>query len=145
MPFNPACLPKTAGASIAALRGALHCSIKGSIDAADKLSFRFLGKADVGVERGSVPRSRIKPMQCPSCGTENPPETDRCRACGKSLALATNTGSADANSRTLTEVPSTGWSKPGAPISSVSQLTPGTELGGRYEILQLLGEGGMGA
>ena len=83
-------------------------------------------------------------MQCPSCGTDNPPSADRCSACGKPMGLRARPKT-DPNARTITEVPLTGWSKPSAASYSSSQLAPGSDLGGRYEILQLLGEGGMGA
>jgi eukaryotic-like serine/threonine-protein kinase len=80
-------------------------------------------------------------MNCPQCGHDNPAETTRCSKCHG--ALATKGGSAG--------ISTSGWSSQapaeGATSAFVSSSTIqiGTLLGGRYEILQLLGEGGMGA
>ena len=89
-------------------------------------------------------------IECPNCRSSNPPTAARCATCGTSFdfnaatiaatAVATPPpgGSADAFGRN--------WSLPspaGGP--SGASLPPGTLLGTRYEILQLLGQGGMGA
>ena len=93
-------------------------------------------------------------MQCPQCGLTNPPGIATCTACSTPLPVS---------DRTLTITPSatpdapadsdhtmdnaSGWSAPGATgrVGSSSSLEPGRVVGNRYEILQLLGEGGMGA
>jgi eukaryotic-like serine/threonine-protein kinase len=80
-------------------------------------------------------------MQCTQCGSSNPPGTNVCARCSTPLPVDDRTiedsprdsdTSCDAD-QTLTH----GWSEPSAP--------PGRMLGNRYQILQLVGEGGMGA
>ena len=92
-------------------------------------------------------------MECPQCGLTNPPDTIICTSCNTPLP---------ASDRTLTITPSatpgasglsgrrmdgmSGWSAPAAQVGAGSS-TPielGRVLGHRYEILQMLGEGGMG-
>jgi len=102
-------------------------------------------------------------MKCPQCDHDNPADAKRCERCqtllGKGLAGATlietptvsgatsETAGTEAAARTSGVV--TGWSVPPATPAEgqggLSGLQPGGVLGGRYEILQLLGEGGMGA
>jgi eukaryotic-like serine/threonine-protein kinase len=93
-------------------------------------------------------------MECPQCGLTNAPGTSVCTSCRTPLPISERT-------LTLTPTPSasdleldrtmdavSGWSVPPAPTSpaaATSVLQPGRMLGNRYEILQLLGEGGMGA
>ena len=79
-------------------------------------------------------------MQCPSCGQSNPPGTMRCRACESQLpseAEATTTGVG------LTE----GFSRavPFDAARSQAPMVAGTLIAGRYEVLSMLGQGGMGA
>jgi tetratricopeptide (TPR) repeat protein/predicted Ser/Thr protein kinase len=93
-------------------------------------------------------------MECPHCGLTNPPEVTACTACSTpllpSVSIVTIPPSSDPDAtyppdRTTDDV--SGWSVPGAAsraeLSSVVQ--PGRVLGKRYEILELLGKGGMGA
>src|SRR6266496_2807753 len=81
----------------------------------------------------------VKATSCPRCQHSNPPGTLRCQKCSVSL------GSGD-DMETVPDGVGSGWSLASeAAASSPVHLTPGVVLGGRYEILQLLGQGGMGA
>ena len=109
-------------------------------------------------------------MECAGCHFSNPPTALRCVQCdtvldsGKVTAVDLSTkGTAetlalsaeDATVEMAVSSPSAataeigvaeGWSHPTAPSHiSRSPLLPGSLLGKRYEILNLLGEGGMGA
>ncbi len=105
-------------------------------------------------------------MNCPYCSAENSHTAGKCVACGKVLPTAdatflgenvpkTNTptsGSEDPHGTFLdakTPAASGDWSSavPRAkiPLASQGELQTGTVLGERYEILALLGQGGMGA
>jgi tetratricopeptide (TPR) repeat protein/predicted Ser/Thr protein kinase len=80
-------------------------------------------------------------VECPGCHHSNAAGVSRCASCGAWL------GPSDA---TLTHLPAdTRWSKATraeAPVSSPGlSLEIGSVIAGRYEILKLLGEGGMGA
>jgi len=88
-------------------------------------------------------------MDCPQCGLNNPPNAVSCINCKTPLPAAgsSNLGQAE---QTLSNVVPTG----GFPVSaagareariSTAALGPGSVIGGRYEILKQLGEGGMGA
>jgi tetratricopeptide (TPR) repeat protein/serine/threonine protein kinase len=90
-------------------------------------------------------------MECSHCHTVNPPAAARCSKCdtafdfeGATIAVATGV---------MTPVSEIGkaWSvaapnpASGGLAASGTSLAPGTILGTRYEIIQLLGQGGMGA
>jgi tetratricopeptide (TPR) repeat protein/predicted Ser/Thr protein kinase len=96
-------------------------------------------------------------MVCPECKTDNPPGTPRCRQCNASLDVSrgdiTTTGAGIPTTPGAASIAS-GWSIPpkaktlvgdAVPVLPATPVEPGMVLGGRYEILQLLGEGGMGS
>src|ERR1700736_354951 len=83
-------------------------------------------------------------MQCPLCQTDNPATADRCGKCSTPLPISEVTISPTAVGRTEA------WSvavtpRPSSEAASKGQLELGTILADRFEILQLLGQGGMGA
>src|SRR5271168_2923208 len=88
-------------------------------------------------------------MQCPLCQADNPPTAENCTKCSTPLPLADMTISATAVGGSAigrTEA----WSvavipRPSSEAASKGQLEPGTLLAERFEIIQLLGQGGMGA
>ena len=78
-------------------------------------------------------------MVCPQCSFENPDTSVQCAKCTTPLPLSDQTLATAGQ----------GWSVPDAAgvVSSAAivQLGPGSEIGNRYEIVRLLGQGGMGA
>jgi len=90
-------------------------------------------------------------MECPQCHSGNSATAVRCAHCDTPFS---NSDVADAL-ETLSETPegavASGWSAPvlapgtGGFLAAGTILTPGTLLGTRYEILEMLGQGGMGA
>ncbi|MGH9744199.1 MAG: protein kinase domain-containing protein, partial [Candidatus Acidiferrum sp.] len=78
-------------------------------------------------------------MVCPECSYENPDTSVQCEKCTTPLPLSDQTLATGGQ----------GWSVPAAEWivspGSVVQLSPGTSIGSRYEIVRLLGQGGMGA
>lgn len=86
-------------------------------------------------------------MECPVCAAQNPNAASVCAQCHTPLPEFDSLETLN-DARTPVEdwsVAST--SKPAASPSkgTAGEFAPGTVLGGRYEILQLLGRGGMGA
>ena len=89
-------------------------------------------------------------MECSHCHTVNPPAAVRCSKCDTPFSFDGDTLSERTAELTPSSKPKNGRS--GAPTSATSShpgggttLAVGTVLGARYEILQLLGQGGMGA
>src|SRR5439155_5291229 len=81
-------------------------------------------------------------MDCPQCGAVNSAETRTCFKCNTPFETGIAT--------MVMAVGSSGWSRvptgpAGVEAGPQLALAPGAILGGRYEILQLLGKGGMGA
>jgi tetratricopeptide (TPR) repeat protein/predicted Ser/Thr protein kinase len=78
-------------------------------------------------------------MVCPACSYENPETSVQCAKCTTPLPLTDQTLATSGQ----------GWSVPAAEgvisATALVQLSPGTSIGSRYEIVRLLGQGGMGA
>jgi tetratricopeptide (TPR) repeat protein/TolB-like protein/predicted Ser/Thr protein kinase len=92
-------------------------------------------------------------MQCPACQTENAATAASCTKCSTPLPLSDQTLGGTVSGGTpapgTTPRGTANWSvvvtpPPGVPYSQGTELV-GTKLAGRYEIMELLGQGGMGA
>ncbi len=88
-------------------------------------------------------------MFCPQCGTENPTGESHCRKC--TTVLPALTIASDVTAPILNKTTTSGSSdvtegvSSGVSRSTLRSFELGSVIGNRYEILQLLGEGGMGA
>jgi serine/threonine protein kinase/tetratricopeptide (TPR) repeat protein len=67
-------------------------------------------------------------MKCPSCSADNPPDALSCRSCGAPLSP-------------VREFPSSPTQTLRLPVE---ELSKGSVLAGRYEVIERLGRGGMG-
>jgi tetratricopeptide (TPR) repeat protein/predicted Ser/Thr protein kinase len=90
-------------------------------------------------------------MECPQCHTVNPPTAASCSKCGTAFDFDGATMAAVTAAVTPASEVGKGWSVPaqtpgtGGVAAMGTSLPPGTILGTRYEIVQMLGQGGMGA
>ena len=93
-------------------------------------------------------------MQCPLCQADNPPSADHCTKCSTPLPLADTTmpphGETLGGTMGGTMGGTQAWSvavtpRPSSEAAAKGQLEPGFLLAERFEILALLGQGGMGA
>src|SRR5580704_6779343 len=91
-------------------------------------------------------------MNCPVCGTQNPESAQQCASCSTSFMVFDSGQTMDRQGSPLPSAsrPASGSSAASGGTTSRSAmnfsgvLEIGTELGERYKIESLLGEGGMG-
>jgi eukaryotic-like serine/threonine-protein kinase len=84
-------------------------------------------------------------MECPICQADNPPSAATCEKCSTPLPLSDATISPSGYGQTAAGWSAAATARPASNAAARGQLEPGSMLGDRYEILQLLGQGGMGA
>lgn len=103
-----------------------------------------------GASLGSEDATLInEPIQCPKCHQSNSAGTSRCTSCGASLGSEDATVINEPDATVLNTATSFNWSRATRPESGASNASLSLEVGSviadRYEILKMLGEGGMGA
>src|SRR5689334_5786146 len=80
---------------------------------------------------------------CQNCRAENPDDAARCVSCGELPTLAPKTVSVSVN-KSDPAATATGFTFPQGDGLLVSTAPPGMRIANRYELLALLGRGGMG-
>src|SRR5579884_538945 len=87
-------------------------------------------------------------QSCPVCNAENPDTARSCSRCNSDFGVLRDAAVDDADEQRTMVVPaSPSTIAPGAAASAARPApvpTPGDRIGGRYEIIQRLGQGGMG-
>jgi len=78
-------------------------------------------------------------MLCPACNKETSTELGRCQSCNTALPAD------EVPTEVMPSPVATAAAQRATRATGISELTPGAILAGRYEIVQILGEGGMGA
>src|SRR3984957_11575342 len=90
-----------------------------------------------------------KSVECPRCHHSNAPGTSQCVSCNSSFGPLDETLMADGATMLTNAAVGTNWSRNtralGTFDSPAMALEEGSILADRYEILKLLGQGGMGA
>src|SRR5882724_549129 len=85
-------------------------------------------------------------MLCPECKLDTLTDTGRCQHCNATLATEdVPTAIMEDAMATVAMAPSTTRRRTVSTRTVSADLAAGSMLGERYEILQILGEGGMGA